>query len=162
MKVAILALILASAFVAADLWSPCGDSSDILKIGKVVVSPDPPVAGQPITVEGAGVFRSDVTSGTIYAEVSVDDLPLINLTLPLCSTVKQYRPCPFEKGQQSLKLSIPIPSAVPSGDYVAKVQVFDQDNARVTCVTGKCAREASPHLHHQTFQVDSKNKGMSR
>ncbi|PRP87928.1 tRNA guanosine-2'-O-methyltransferase 11 [Planoprotostelium fungivorum] len=137
MKVAILALIFASAFVAADLWSSCGDSSDVLKIGKIIVSPNPPVAGKPITVEGAGLFRSDVTSGTIYAEVSVDDLPLINLTLPLCSTVKKFRPCPFLKGQQSLKLAVPIPSAVPSGEYVAKVQVFDQNNARVTCVTGK-------------------------
>jgi len=103
----------------------------------VTITPNPPVAGKTLTIAGAGIFKSAVTSGQIVLDVSYGGYPLLNTTLDLCSTIAKFKPCPIGTGPQTITVSLDIPSTVPAGDYSAKVTILNQANARVTCVQGK-------------------------
>ncbi|PRP81027.1 hypothetical protein PROFUN_11179 [Planoprotostelium fungivorum] len=135
-RIALFTLLVAALAVAE--FSICAGPDDLVKIGSLTFTPDPPVAGQSLTISGAGTLASDVTNGTINLYVEVDELPLLNVTVPLCDVLaKTELPCPVAAGTHTLTLKVTIPGTTPSGDYVANVRVFNQDNAELTCVNGK-------------------------
>lgn len=117
-------------------WSLCDPSenaSDKLQNLKVTVSPDPPVAGQNITVTGSGDLTETVTAGT----VEYTALGFLHGSLDLCTELsKTQYPCPLSAGARSVgPISFAIPSIVPKGIPIsAKATIKDQSGNQLTCV----------------------------
>eukprot|EP00026_Physarum_polycephalum_P018222 Phypoly_transcript_19735.p1 GENE.Phypoly_transcript_19735~~Phypoly_transcript_19735.p1 ORF type:complete len:124 (+),score=14.10 Phypoly_transcript_19735:108-479(+) len=113
MRVAILLLVVFAAFVSADIWSNRGTSSDHLKISTVTITPDPPVAGQNLTVSASGVLDESVTNGTVNLVLKYDSfITILKKTYLLCDN-PDYT-CPISAGDYSNTITEMIPASAPN------------------------------------------------
>jgi len=133
-KVILFVLVLV-AFVSADIWKNCGDAKDHIQIRGVVITPDPPVKGKNIHVVLNATLNEVVAAGTVALDLKLGPITIFKKTLPLCSLVKPFRPCPIEPGPIDIAIDELIPSAIPSGHYSGNVKAHDQNNEELACIS---------------------------
>ncbi|KAK5107998.1 hypothetical protein LTR62_008892 [Meristemomyces frigidus] len=123
----------------------CADpSNDILKIENVDISPNPPKAGQTLTVTAKGILNQNVTEGAqIHLSVKYGLITIIRQTSDLCNLVKNVDlECPLSKDKEtSLSKEVHLPKEIPPGKYTvmadvvaAKVEGEDVQK-KITCLT---------------------------
>jgi len=129
-------LIFFALFVAAsaDIWKNCGSASDHMQIINVVITPNPPVKGQTLTVALNATLDEIVQAGTISIDLKLGLITIVKIDLPLCSIIEPYEPCPVKPGPINLSVSVDLPSQIPSGHYTGNVKAVDQNNEQLACI----------------------------
>jgi len=118
----------------ADIWTNCGPN-DHLTVGTVVVTPDPPLIGQNLTIKATGSLDETVTSGTVYIQLAYSSIDLVNNTFNLCTLAPSFGlQCPIPQGPVAFTVSQLIPSQAIPGPYTGVVKVHDQNGSEVACI----------------------------
>lgn len=118
----------------------CGPTSDdILTIDKVDLVPNPPVPGQPLTIEASGTLHKSVEKGAqVEVTVKYGLITLIKETLDLCDHVGEVDlECPIKKDKLILTKVVDIPKQVPPGKYNVAANAYLEDGDPITCLVGQ-------------------------
>ncbi|KAK8210188.1 Phosphatidylglycerol/phosphatidylinositol transfer protein [Zalaria obscura] len=110
---------------------------DILTIKKVDLTPNPPKAGNTLTITASGTFEEDVEEGAkVHLQVKYGLIRIINQEADLCETVKNVDlECPLKKGDMVLTKDVELPKEIPPGKYTVLADVYTKDNEKITCLT---------------------------
>ena len=126
-----LAVLLGLVCVNAHPFSNCGSSSDVLSVSSVSIRPDPPVAGQKVTVTLNGTVSATETEGDAAITVKYLGIAVINENLNLCKLTT----CPVKANTPfSGDYNIDVPSYAPSGEYDATITVKDGSGKQLGCL----------------------------
>ncbi|EPS28164.1 Phosphatidylglycerol/phosphatidylinositol transfer protein [Penicillium oxalicum] len=111
-------------------------TSHLLTIDSVDLSPNPPKAGQTLTITASGVFHERITSGaTVNIVVKYGLITLIRQTMDLCEQIENVDlKCPLEKGRMTMTKQVDLPSQIPPGTYSVLADVYTEDHKKVTCL----------------------------
>jgi len=112
---------------------------DILIIHHVNLKPNPPVAGETLTIEAIGTFTEDVEEGAyIQLQVKYGLIRLINTKADLCEQIKNVdMECPIKKGKKPISKDVELPNEIPPGKYTVLADVYTKDDAHITCLTAE-------------------------
>jgi len=111
--------------------------TDVLTIEHVNLSPNPPSAGETLTIEASGVFNEDVEEGAyVILQVKYGLIRLINARASLCDQVKEVEmECPIKKGKTLITKQVELPKEIPPGKYTVLADVYTVDDRPITCLT---------------------------
>jgi len=115
----------------------CGDpDSYTLKIDSVTLSPNPPKAGQKLTITASGTVGEKVVEGAyVNLVVKYGLITLISQTADLCDQLENVDlKCPLEKGKMVLTKEVELPKQIPPGKYSVLADVYNDDDKQVTCL----------------------------
>ncbi|MCJ1300029.1 Phosphatidylglycerol/phosphatidylinositol transfer protein [Hypocenomyce scalaris] len=115
----------------------CQDpTDDILTIQHVNLSPNPPTAGNTLTIEAVGTFSEDVEEGAyVNLQVKYGLIRLINQTADLCDQLKNVdQDCPVKKGETKITKDVDLPNQIPPGQYTVLADVYTKDHKKITCL----------------------------
>ncbi|KAI5839783.1 ML domain-containing protein [Morchella snyderi] len=118
----------------------CGSTSDdVLTIDKVDLVPNPPVPGQPLTIEASGTLHKSVEKGAqVEVTVKYGLITLIKETLDLCDHVGEVDlECPLKANKMILTKVVDIPKQVPPGKYNVAANAYLEDGDPITCLVGQ-------------------------
>ena len=90
-------------------------SDDLVDIKYINLTPNPPLAGQNLTIEAMGYLKTDIEEGA-YAnfEVKYGFIKLLSGTADLCEKSAEVDlECPIKKGQVKLQKVVELPSQIP-------------------------------------------------
>jgi ML domain len=88
---------------------------DLVSIKYIDLSPNPPLAGHNLTIEGEGRLKTRIEEGA-YAqfEVKYGFIKLLTGTADLCEKAAEVNlTCPIEKGDVSIYKMVELPSQIP-------------------------------------------------
>lgn len=112
-------------------FSLCPGAPSDLSISKVQVTPDPPVAGQNITIWAYGAVDEEMTDGSqVVIAVDFMGVQIFSESLPM-SDVTQM---PAGPGPIEIHYAIDIPGGVPHGPYSVSLTFDDQTGTELTCL----------------------------
>jgi len=112
-------------------WVNCGSSTDPLVLKSLSMTPDPAVSGQSVSVVVDGTLKRGFKSATVNVSIEYEQVPLFNTTVDGCTLTPQLT-CPQSAGAKHITYTAEVP-ALASGDYLAYLDIFDQNEARVAC-----------------------------
>ncbi|KAE8147442.1 ML domain-containing protein [Aspergillus avenaceus] len=115
----------------------CSDpSGDILKINSVDLSPNPPAAGQSLTIKAKGSLRQEIEKGAyVLLQVKYGLITLIRQQADLCDQIVNVDlKCPLNKGDMALVKQVDLPKQIPPGKYSVHADVYTKDDVRITCL----------------------------
>ncbi|KKY24104.1 putative phosphatidylglycerol phosphatidylinositol transfer protein [Phaeomoniella chlamydospora] len=115
----------------------CADPSDyILSIDYADLDPNPPKAGETLTISASGTFSKDVEEGTkVLLQVKYGLITLIKQEADLCEQIGNVDlECPLKKGPMTLTKEVQIPKEVPKGKYTVMADVYTESGEKVTCL----------------------------
>jgi len=134
---AVIGILLLSmlAVATASSWKSCGAPGDHGIVKSVQLYPDPPQRTVDETVNLQGTVDEQVTSGSVTIVITYTPIGIqvFSQTWAICNVVS----CPVAPGPISANLTIPgsaIPSFAPSGAYVSRGTILDQNSAEIICV----------------------------
>jgi len=131
----VLFVALFATFAFADIWKNCGGPQDHLQISNVEISPDPPQIGENLTVTATGNLDETVTGGIIEVSLQYSGITILNTNLSLCSAIVPFLQCPIAQGPVSISITQYIPSEVIPGSYTGQVNIYDQNESPVACIS---------------------------
>lgn len=136
-----LLTLFALAAAAVATISDC-DPASRFRPTELAVTPDPPVAGQPVAMtvkfDNPG---TEVTDGTVTTSVTLNFIPFQPTEEPLC----QNTACPIQTGPVDRSTSSTWPTGV-NGLIVAKSEWTSADGESLLCVQTKFAVGAAARL----------------
>jgi len=115
----------------------CEESKDyILDIKNVDLDPNPPEAGQTLTIKAKGDFSEEIDEGAyVFLEVKYGLIKILSLKEDLCDTLKNVdKTCPLEKGETVITRDVDLPQRIPPGKYTVKADVYTKDDRKITCL----------------------------
>ena len=109
----------------------------MLHLDEVIVTPNPPVAGQNLTFTAVGTLDKTIEEGAyVEVEVRYGFIKLIHQTYDLCEEiVKVDLQCPIKLGKQTITKNVEIPEEVPPGKYLVVARAYTKDDEYITCLT---------------------------
>ena len=109
----------------------------MLHLDEVIVTPNPPVAGQNLTFTTVGTLDKTIEEGAyVEVEVRYGFIKLIHQTYDLCEEiVKVDLQCPIKLGKQTITKNVEIPEEVPPGKYLVVARAYTKDDEYITCLT---------------------------
>ncbi|KAJ1035989.1 hypothetical protein NDA13_000644 [Ustilago tritici] len=119
-------------------WVSCGTGDEIVDVESIVVSPDPPVPGQNLTVRAKGTVKDEVSDGT-FADVVVK-LGLIRLLARRFDVCEEARTnnadlqCPISAGDYELEQTVALPREIPPGKFNVHLTGENQDGSNLLCL----------------------------
>jgi len=126
---------------------------DILDLKSVDLNPNPPKAGQTLSIVARGDISSDVEDGAkVHLSVKYGLITIIRQTADLCDTVKNVDlECPIKKGELALTKDVELPKQIPPGKYTVLADVVTKDDKKITCLTATVEfhRDGSVQVHGQ-------------
>jgi len=120
----------------------CEDpTGNILEIKNVDLDPNPPVAGQTLSISAKGVLLEDVEEGAkVHIQVKYGVITLINQETDLCEQVKQVElECPLKAGGLELSKDVDLPNEIPPGKYTVLADVTTKEGKKITCLKAEVA-----------------------
>ncbi|KAK9446761.1 ML domain-containing protein [Limtongia smithiae] len=113
------------------------DAPQLLDIKYLKISPNPPVKGAELYIEGEGVLAEAVAEGAfVEVEVRYGFIRLVKETIDLCEQLeKADRACPLEKGVIKFAKSVELPGEIPPGKYNVIARAYKDDYSEITCLT---------------------------
>ncbi|KAL1840149.1 hypothetical protein VTJ49DRAFT_765 [Mycothermus thermophilus] len=110
---------------------------DIITIEEVILTPNPPEAGQTLRIEATGTVKEDILDGAyVNLDVKYGYIRLIRTTADLCKEIQNVDlHCPIEKGKISIIKEIDLPKEIPPGKYTVEADVYSKDDEHITCLT---------------------------
>ncbi|KAL9106277.1 MAG: hypothetical protein Q9227_008676 [Pyrenula ochraceoflavens] len=115
----------------------CADPKDnILQIKYADLTPNPPKAGQTLTISASGTISQRIEEGAkIQIQVKYGLVTLINQKADFCDTIENVDlKCPLEKGLMTLTKEVDIPKDVPKGKYTVMADVISNEGEKITCL----------------------------
>ncbi|CAJ2513630.1 Uu.00g017490.m01.CDS01 [Anthostomella pinea] len=111
-------------------------SNDLVKIDSVDLFPNPPAAGEILSIKASGTVVETIEDGaTVNLVVKYGLIRLVNTKADLCKQIKNVdMECPIEKGDVSITKEVEIPKEVPPGKYNVYAEVVSKDNKPITCL----------------------------
>jgi hypothetical protein len=119
------------------LFKSCGSSADSFDIKSIIISPDPPVVGKPLTIRVIGTIHKAITAeATVRLEAYVGIFTVKEEEFPLCQTLKL--PCPIApRSDADLTMTVVVPDEVPAGVMVkVRLTAKNGDGSPLFCLTG--------------------------
>ncbi|MCJ1244989.1 Phosphatidylglycerol/phosphatidylinositol transfer protein [Trapelia coarctata] len=112
-------------------------SEDLLIVDHVNLLPNPPVAGETLSIDAAGNFTQRVEDGAyVVLTVKYGLITLIKTKENLCEQLANVdKECPVEKGEMKVTKQVDLPSQVPPGKYFVQADVYNENDERLTCMT---------------------------
>ncbi|KAJ3528960.1 hypothetical protein NM688_g7923 [Phlebia brevispora] len=119
-------------------WEPCGYDDDPVNIDSIQISPDPPIAGQNLTVTVIGEVFNTVEDGA-YADLVVKAGPIriLHREVDLCYEARAAQvniSCPVQPGQHQVRHTASLPSAIPRAKFDIDINAYTVDDDDLTCV----------------------------
>ncbi|GME83649.1 unnamed protein product [Ambrosiozyma monospora] len=115
------------------------DTSDsqLLKLTKVDLTPNPPLRGENLTITAAGTLKEPIEQGAyVDVDVTYGYIKLIHQTYDLCEQLPNVEmECPIKQGYQELTKQVEIPDEVPPGKYTVVARAYTEDDELITCLT---------------------------
>ncbi|KAK4696874.1 hypothetical protein P7C71_g1123, partial [Lecanoromycetidae sp. Uapishka_2] len=114
----------------------CQDTADYtLTIDYVDLSPNPPKAGQTLSIQAKGNFTEKILQGAfVNLQVKYGLIRLINQKTDLCEQMKNIdEECPLY-GEKVITKDVDLPKEIPPGHYTVLADVFTKDSERITCL----------------------------
>ncbi|EAA28229.1 putative phosphatidylglycerol/phosphatidylinositol transfer protein [Neurospora crassa] len=110
---------------------------DIVTIEEVILTPNPPEAGQTLTIEASGIVKEAIEEGAyVNLQVKYGYIRLINTSADLCKEMKNVElECPIKKGRLSITKNVELPKEIPPGKYTVEADVYNSDDKHITCLT---------------------------
>ncbi|KAI5292847.1 Phosphatidylglycerol/phosphatidylinositol transfer protein [Ascosphaera acerosa] len=110
--------------------------SDILEIEKVDLSPNPPKAGEKLTITATGITSKDIEAGAkVRLQVKYGLIRLISQEVDLCDEItKVDMQCPIKKGRMTLSKDVELPKEIPPGKYSVYADAVTNAEERITCL----------------------------
>ena len=90
-------------------------SEDLVDIKYINLTPNPPQAGENLTIDAMGILKTDIQEGA-YAnfEVKYGFIKLLSGTADLCEKAAEVNlQCPIAKGQVNVQKLVELPSQIP-------------------------------------------------
>src|SRR5579862_9381801 len=90
-------------------------SDDLIEITNIDINPNPPQAGQNLTIDAVGILRVDLEEGA-YAqfEVKYGFIKLLTGTADICEKALEVDlECPLRKGEIRVQKTVELPSRIP-------------------------------------------------
>ncbi len=153
----------------AHSFSSCGLPSAQLQLQTIKLQPDPPVAGQPLSVLLDGHTHAAIAAGSVELSVGLYGITIAAHSFDLCSNVVPS--CPVAAGSTFLgNITYTIPTEAPAGvDLAATVQVKGAKNQELACVkldvaiaaaaagaaAGAANTAVKQHIDAQTYWVEA-------
>jgi len=129
-------------------------SDDLVEIKYIDLTPNPPLAGQNLTIEAVSYLKTEVKEGA-YAnfEVKYGFIKLLTGTADLCEKAAEVElECPIKKGEVKIQKVVELPSQIPpvhfptpnfiewrlicvKGKYQVTANVFTANDELITCLT---------------------------
>ncbi|KFY90649.1 hypothetical protein V500_05054 [Pseudogymnoascus sp. VKM F-4518 (FW-2643)] len=112
-------------------------AGDILTLEHVNLNPNPPLAGQTLTIEALGTFKEPIGKGAyVVIQVKYGLIKLLSTTADLCEQIKEVDlECPIEAGQTKITKEVELPAQIPPGKYTVTADVFTEDDRQITCLS---------------------------
>ncbi|UZJ51286.1 hypothetical protein CBS101457_000606 [Exobasidium rhododendri] len=119
------------------VWKNCGSGEEAAVLRELDVDPDPPVAGQNLTVSAKGIVTSPIREGT-YADVVVKlgFIRLLSRRFDICQLAEENDAelrCPLEPGEYSLTQTVTLPKEIPPAKFNVHVSGKTQDDVDFVC-----------------------------
>ncbi|CBQ69689.1 related to phosphatidylglycerol/phosphatidylinositol transfer protein [Sporisorium reilianum SRZ2] len=119
-------------------WASCGTGDEIVDVESIVVSPDPPVPGQNLTVRAKGTIKDEVSDGT-FADVIVKlgYIRLLARRFDVCEEARQNNAdlqCPLSAGEYELEHTVALPREIPPGKFNVHITGENQDGSNLLCL----------------------------
>jgi len=110
---------------------------DILQLHSVDLSPNPPKAGETLSIIASGNLTQDVKKGAkVRLQVKYGLITLIKQEVDLCDQVKNVDlDCPIKKGETKITKEVDLPKEIPPGAYNVLADAFTEDQEKITCLT---------------------------
>jgi len=119
--------------VSSQSVKSCGSATDHLTHPVYKMTPDPPVKGQPFTIEISGDLDEDITAGALSGDIAVTALGFIKSTATI-KTPFTYTPG-LPKGATKVTVGpTTLPSSPGSFALKGKVHVVDGKGDAITCI----------------------------
>ncbi|KAJ5907649.1 Phosphatidylglycerol/phosphatidylinositol transfer protein [Penicillium taxi] len=115
----------------------CADPKEhVLQIDSVDLSPNPPKAGEKLTIKASGTLNQAVEEGAyVNLEVKWGVITLIKQTVNLCDQISNVDlSCPLDKGKLTFTKDVELPKQIPPGKYSVLADVYTPENTQVTCL----------------------------
>ncbi|EER36215.1 phosphatidylglycerol/phosphatidylinositol transfer protein precursor [Candida tropicalis MYA-3404] len=111
--------------------------SQLLKLTKVDLTPNPPKVGTNLTFTAVGTVDQTIEDGAyVEVEVRYGFIKLIHQTYELCDEItKVDLECPIKKGEHVISKVVEIPEEVPPGKYLVTARAYTKDDEYITCLT---------------------------
>ncbi|KAG2217556.1 hypothetical protein INT45_006723, partial [Circinella minor] len=128
---------------STDLIKHCGDDNDLLTIKEIKLNPDPPRAGEKLTVDFKGTLKEDVSDGTtIEVTVKYGVVQLIKKKFDFCDEASKIdEECPIKKGELNITKDVDLPKEIRKlfiiGRYSVHAVIVTPDEKQVTCLDGR-------------------------
>ncbi|KAK0715664.1 ML domain-containing protein [Lasiosphaeris hirsuta] len=112
-------------------------ANDIITIGEVVLTPNPPQAGTTLTIKASGFVKETIEDGAyVNLQVKYGYIKLLDTQADLCKEIKNVDlDCPIEKGPISITKDVDLPKEIPPGKYIVNADVYSKDDEHITCLT---------------------------
>jgi len=111
--------------------------SDILKLEHVNLTPNPPTAGNKLTIEAVGTLQKQLEKGAyVQLQVKYGLIRLVNTQQDLCDQVSNVDlECPVEKGKITIVKDVELPKEIPPGTYTVFADAYTKDGDNIMCLT---------------------------
>ena len=124
-----------------DSWTNCGESSDLLSLKDLKITPDPPVRGQPLTIAFEGDLREPIEgSEMVNIQVKYGVIKIVDMTTNLCEElgkVDDVPQCPFSPGHWRFNHTEVLPSDIPPGRYTLTIEAYSKKFKKgIFCISG--------------------------
>ncbi|KKK23323.1 hypothetical protein ARAM_007650 [Aspergillus rambellii] len=112
---------------------------DVLSIKSVDLTPNPPKAGQTLTIQAEGTIHKRIEKGAyVLLEVKYGLITLLRQKPDLCDQIVNVDlECPLEEGTMSLTKEVELPAQIPPGKYTVHADVYTKDDERITCLDAR-------------------------
>ncbi|KAA8564375.1 hypothetical protein MFRU_013g00120 [Monilinia fructicola] len=104
-------------------------SSDILQLDHVNLDPNPPTAGNKLTIEAVGTLSQKLEKGAyVILQVKYGLIRLINMQQDLCDQVSNVDlNCPIDEGKITITKDVDLPKEIPPGTYSVFADAYTKD-----------------------------------
>ncbi|KAF8735486.1 hypothetical protein AX14_001982 [Amanita brunnescens Koide BX004] len=126
--------------ILKEKWSydDCSVSSGPIQLQSLEVSPDPPKAGQSLTVKAKANVQDVIEEGA-YADVTVKLglIKLLHKRFDLCEEARNSNAsvtCPVQPGPYEVEQTVQLPKEIPRAKFHVDVQGYTVDDEELLCL----------------------------
>ncbi|KAJ7136763.1 ML domain-containing protein [Mycena epipterygia] len=119
-------------------YTSCGRPSDAIVLESIAVSPDPPVAGQDLTITVRGRTTQRIEDGA-YADVAVrlGLIKLLNKQYDVCQQAQDKNvsvQCPIDKGVYEVVHTVALRKEIPPAQFHVAVRGYTDEDRGMLCL----------------------------
>jgi len=111
-------------------------ADDILSLDHVNLSPNPPTAGNKLTIEAVGTLLEPLEKDAyVILQVKYGLIRLVNMKQDLCDQVSNVNlECPVQEGKITISKDVDLPSEIPPGKYEVLADAYTKDDRHIICL----------------------------